>query len=132
VSRSGSQRAAARDARALLARRLPGSRRNTVCHHLVRAAHIAGTIWRRWHVGPYRWQLKHLRWYLVERSGAYAPGTRYRHWLTVRVLILSLEREGWIERLDGPWVRPTGVRGPLKPGRPVLEPTPSARYGKER
>ncbi|MGB6044172.1 MAG: hypothetical protein WBF93_13515, partial [Pirellulales bacterium] len=59
--------------------------------------------------------------------GQYSCGTRYRHWLTVRLLIISLEHDGWIERLDGPWVRPTGVRGMLKAGRPVLEPTPKAR-----
>ncbi|MEX2125957.1 MAG: hypothetical protein WD795_18855 [Woeseia sp.] len=127
MSRAGNPFVAARVARALLTDRLPGSRRGTVRHHRVRAAHIAETVWRRWHVGPYQWQLKHLRWYLQECTGRYASGTRYRHWLTVRLLIFSLEREGWIERLNGPWVRPTGVPGPLKAGRPVLEPAPPVR-----
>jgi hypothetical protein len=124
MNRAANQWAAARQAKALLAKRLPGSRRGTVRHHLVRAGHIATTVWRRWHVGPEQWRLKHLRWYLVERTGQCSNGTRYRHWLTVRLLIISLEHDGWIERLDGPWVRPNGVRGPLKSGRPVLEPTP--------
>ncbi|MDH4259566.1 MAG: hypothetical protein OEW16_04605 [Gammaproteobacteria bacterium] len=127
MSRPGNQRAAGRQARALLAKRLPGSKRGTVRHHLERAAYIAATIWRRWHVGPYQWQMKHLRWYLVEQTNDFASSTRYRHWLTVRLLIFSLDKDGWIERLDGPWVRPTGVRGPLKSGRPILEPTPAAR-----
>jgi len=127
MSPATNQWAAARQAKALLAKRLPGSRRGTVRHHLVRAGHIATTVWRRWHVGPDQWRLKHLRWYLVERTGQFSNGTRYRHWLTVRLLIMSLEHDGWIERLDGPWVRPTGVRGTLKAGRPVLEPAPSAR-----
>jgi len=127
MSRPANQRAAARLARSLLASRLPGSRRGSVRQHLARSGHIAETIWRRWQVGPYQWRLKHLRWYLVESTGEYTSGTRYRHWLTVRLLILALDRDGWIERLDGPWARPTGVRGTLKAGRPVLEPAPSAR-----
>ncbi|MEM8816801.1 MAG: hypothetical protein AAGE85_13325 [Pseudomonadota bacterium] len=106
---------------------MPGSRRGTVRRHLTRAEHIARTIYRRWQVGPYQWRLKHVRWYLVECTNHHTGSTRYRHWLTVRQLIFALDRDGWIERLDGPWVRPTGERGALKAGRPPLEPTPSAR-----
>jgi hypothetical protein len=73
--------------------------------------------------------LKHLRWYLVERTREYTSSTRYRHWLTVRLLILALDRDDWLERLDGPWVRPNGVRGALQVGRPVLEPSPPANQG---
>ena len=129
MSRLANHRAAARIARSLLANRLPGSRRGTVRQHLARSGYIAQTIWRRWQVGPYQWQLKHLRWYLVERTNEHASGTRYRHWLTVRLLILALDHDGWIERLDGPWVRPNGERGALKAGRPALEPTPPANRG---
>lgn len=127
MSRPANQRAAARQARSLLANRLPGSRRGTVRQHLARSGHIARIIWRRWHVGPYQWQLKHLRWYLLARTADLSSGTRYRHWLTVRLLIFALDKDDWIERLDGPWVRPSGVRGALKIGRPVLEPTPPNR-----
>ena len=130
MSRPANQRAAARQARSLLAGRLPGSRRGTVRQHLARAGHVARIIWRRWQVGPYQWQLKHLRWYLQECTGQLAVGTRYRHWLTVRLLIFALDHDGWIKRLDGPWVRPSGIRGALKAGRPVLEPSPSNESGK--
>ena len=126
MSRPANPRAAARQARSLLAHRLPGSRRGTVPQHLARSERIAKTIWRRWQVGPYQWQLKHVRWYLVEKTSHCVSGTRYRYWLTVRLLIFALDRDGWIGRLDGPWVRPNGVRGALKIGRPVLEPTPPA------
>lgn len=125
MSRPANQRAAARIARSLLAKRLPGSRRGSVRQHLARGGLIAETIWRRWQVGPYQWRLKHLRWYLRERTGEYTGSTRYRHWLTVRLLILALDKHGWIERLDGPWVRPSGIRGPLNAGRPILEPGPT-------
>lgn len=124
MSRPANQRAAARQARSLLANRLPGSRRGTVRQHLARSGHIARIVWRRWQVGPYQWQLKHLRWYLLARTADLSSGTRYRHWLTVRLLIFALDKDDWIDRLDGPWVRPSGVRGALKVGRPVLEPTP--------
>ena len=126
MSRPANHRAAARVARSLLAKRLPGSRRGSVRQHLARSERIAQTIWRRWQVGPYQWRLKHLRWYLRERTGEFTSSTRYRHWLTVRLLIFALDRDGWIERLDGPWVRPSGKRGTLKAGRPVLEPSPPA------
>ncbi len=127
MSRPANQRIAGQQARALLAKRLPGSRRGSVRSHLVRTEHIAATIWRRWQVGPYQWRLKHVRWYLVERTSHYSCGTRYRHWLTVRLLILSLNHVGWVERLNGSWVRPTGVRGALKAGRPVLTPSPPVK-----
>jgi len=129
MSRPPNQRAAARQARSLLANRLPGSRRGTVRQHLARAQRLAQIIWQRWQVGPYQWRLKHLRWYLQERTDDYTTGTRYRHWLTVRLLILALDHDGWIERLDGPWVRPTGVRGALKAGRPISEPSPPVSRG---
>ena len=125
MSRPANQRVAAHQARSLLATRLPGSRRGTVRQHLARSGHIARSIWQRWQVGPYQWQLKHLRWYLKECTNKHASGTRYRHWLTVRLLIFALEQDTWIERLDGSWIRPDGVRGALKAGRPALEPTPS-------
>ena len=119
--------AAARQTRALLVRRLPGARRGTIAAHLARAERIGAAIWRRWQVGPYRWRLKHLRWYMATQTGQLTPGTRYRYWLTVRALVLSLAHEAdWLGRLDGPWVRPTGVRGALKPGRPAARLAPPA------
>lgn len=123
MSNPANQRSAAREARALLARRLPGSRRGTVGNHLARAERIADAIWRRFQVGPYRWRLKHVRWYLETQVEAHTSGTRYRHWLTRRALVLSLGHgEDWLRRLDGPWVRPNGMRGLLNPGRPALKP----------
>ena len=127
MSPPANQRAAGQQARGLLARSLPGSRRGTVAAHLARASRIGELIWRRWQVGPYRWQVKHLRWYLEIRTQGLTPSTRYRHWLTVRGLVESLGRaEGWLPRLNGPWLRPTGEPGPLRIGRPPLRPGPPA------
>jgi len=119
VSNPANAAAAGRQARALLARSLPGSRRGTVAAHLTRAERVADLIWRRWQVGPYRWRVKHLRWYLTTQARRYSTSTRYRYWLTVRVLVQSLEQdEDWLARLRGPWVRPTAEGGPLRIGRP--------------
>lgn len=113
------QTAAARQARDLLVRTLPGSRRGTVRAHLQRARLIAELIWRRWQAGPHQWRVKHLRWYLNTCTSQYAPGTRYRHWLTIRALVVALGRdEAWSPHLQGPWLRPTGQGGVLKTGRP--------------
>jgi len=92
--------------------------------HVSRAERIAEVIYRRWQVGPHQWQVKHLRWYLEHRTADLTPSTRYRHWLTVRLLVIALEKEGdWAGRLIGPWLRPTGDSGPVGAGRPVKAPT---------
>ena len=71
---------------------------------------IAEQIWRRWQVGPYRWKLKNLRWYLEVKTKNFAPGTRYRHWLRIAEVILVLNKyEQWEKRLCGPWRNPKGL-----------------------
>jgi hypothetical protein len=120
MSNTANPAAAGRQARALLVRRLPGSRRGTVAAHLTRAERIGAAIWRRWHIGPYRWQLKHVRWFLTTQIDGLTVSSRYRYRLTVRALVLALGHgENWIRRLEGPWVRPTGREGPLSQGRPM-------------
>jgi hypothetical protein len=81
-------------------------------------------IYRRWQVGPYQWRVKHVRWYLEHITNGFKPSTRYRHWLTIRVLMIALGKEtDWQRHLNGPWVRPTGELGGMKVGRPVKRPT---------
>jgi len=115
---------AAKKARELLSRRLPGLDPTTVREHVIRAEHIAETIWRRWQAGPYQWQIKHLRWYLEHRTSGLKPGTRYRHWLTVRALVYALGRsDDWLPRLQGGWIRPNGDARELQAGRPPSLPS---------
>ena len=117
------QRQAARQAKNLLAHTLPGSRRGSIRSHLQRAEHIADATWRRWQAGPYQWQVKHLRWYLMEMTNLYTFGIRYRHWLTVRALVFALGKEkDWLPQLQGPWQRPTGKCADFKVGRPAKLP----------
>jgi len=123
VGRPASREQARRQADRLLARRLPGARRTGIAGHRQRARQIAETLYRRWQVGPYQWQLKHLRWYLKVTTPPFRPGTRYRYWLTIRLLVLALGKEkDWLPRLSGPWQRPTGRLGALGPGRPIKRP----------
>lgn len=122
--RPANAKQAAAKARALLSRRLPGPRRTTVRSHLRRAERIAELIFQRWQLGPYQWQVKHVRWYLEHRTEHLSPSARYRHWLTLRLLVVALGREAdWNRHLAGPWQRPTRVTGDLAIGRPVRRPT---------
>jgi hypothetical protein len=75
--------------------RAPGT---TVHAHLGRAGGIAACIYRRWQVGPYEWQVKHLRWFLEHGTTSLEGSVRcYRYWLTIRVLIIALGREAdWL------------------------------------
>ena len=92
--------------------------------HLHRAERIAEAIYRRWQVGPYQWRVKHVRWYLENRTDNLSPSARYRHWLTVRLLVIALEKEvDWARQLTGSWVRPTGKNGALGFGRLIKAPT---------
>lgn len=109
---------------ALLVHRLPGPRGTTVQGHLGRARLVGEALYRQWRVGPYQWRLKHLRHYLEHRTARLEPATRYRYWLTVRLLVLALKREAWLGRLKGPWERPAGSDGtPVQGGRPLKRPT---------
>ena len=79
MANPANQRQAARIAHDLLVRRLPGSRRGSVRAHLQRAERIAESIWRRWQMGPFQWQTKHLRWYLAEQTRTFS---RYSNCVT--------------------------------------------------
>jgi hypothetical protein len=119
MARPPNQQVAAKKARELLSRRMPGLDPTTVREHVIRAERAAAVIWRRWQVGPWQWQVKHLRWYLEHRTDGMKASTRYRHWLTIRALVYALGRsDDWEPRLKGPWLRPTGDRSDLKVGRP--------------
>ena len=76
----------------LLKRKIKGNRHTLVNEHLSRAKRIADVIWVRFQVGPYQYQLKHLRWYINVYYKDLAPNTRYRHWLTIRHIVRALNK----------------------------------------
>jgi hypothetical protein len=118
------QYAAAAEARAVIGKRLSGSKA-FVAAHRARAGVIAATIWKRFHVGPRQMRLKHLRWYLEIGARNLSPTHRYRLWTTVRVLVISLGHgDDWLGRVQGPWIRPNGNAAPLRVGRPTNMPIP--------
>ncbi len=91
----------------LLSRKLAGNRQTRVKEHTRRAMLIAAIIWQRFQVGPYRYQVKHLRWYLDTQTRHLKPATRYRHWLTIKNLVSALGKEkGWSGQLRGAWMSP--------------------------
>jgi hypothetical protein len=97
----------------LLNRKLKGNRGTRVKEHTHRAKKIAAVIWTRFQVGPYQYQLKHLRWYLQVQTRHLKPSSRYRYWLTVKNILRALNKEAaWIHRLHGPWGSPAMVNRP--------------------
>lgn len=93
--------------RHLIKHRISGSQRK-VNEHNNRASALSDMLWIRFQLGVYQYQLKHLKWYL-EGTKLLLPATRYRHWLTVKVILEALGKEAdWTDQLQGPWVTPAG------------------------
>ena len=85
----------------LLKRRLIGNRSTKVKEHRARAKQIAIVIWQRFQMGPYQYQLKHLRWYLEVYAQNLTPNTRYRHWLTIKQIASSLNKQiEWVMLIE--------------------------------
>ncbi|MFQ5760422.1 MAG: hypothetical protein ACE5HM_05550 [Acidiferrobacterales bacterium] len=79
--------------------------------HLRRAHRIADCLWRRWHVGPWQWRLKHVRWFLEHRTAHLGPWARYRYWLTIlKLLEVRQKAHLWRPGLAGPWTSAKGIR----------------------
>lgn len=91
----------------LFKRRLKGSRQK-LNRHYNRSRYIVDILWAQFQVGPYQYQVKHLRWYLTDAIEPLLPATRYQHWLTVKILLEALGKEDeWIGHLQGSWTSPS-------------------------
>lgn len=110
--------AAGREAYELMRRYFRGASAKTKRRRYKTAALVANRIWCRWQAGIYRWQQKHVRWYLEHGLQGCTGNTRYQHFLVVKDLVRIVGREHWLTHLDGAWARPSGERGRLKIGRP--------------
>ena len=115
-----SNKAAGRQAAELIRRHFRGATVATKRRRYKTAALIADRIWCRWQTGVYRWQQKHVRWYLEHCLKDSTNNTRYQHFLVVRDLLRILGHEQWLAHLGGSWVRPNGRPGSLRPGRPAV------------
>ena len=122
---------AGRQAVSILEKALAGKRAN-VTRRAKAAKNIAATIWRRWQVGPWEWQLKHLNWYLVHEVARLSPSAQYDKWRAIRVLLSGTRREHlilWLEnQKNNSFInvrgdcKPRGIGGrrPYLPKRSVL------------
>ncbi|MFT6164478.1 MAG: hypothetical protein ACJA1T_000483 [Zhongshania aliphaticivorans] len=98
--RPANQQQAERHIEHLLSRKIPGNRQTKVKEHTNRAKRISAAIWKRFQVGPYQYQLKHLKWYLDTQTRHLKPATKYRYWLTVKNIMRALGKEvDWLEQL---------------------------------
>lgn len=92
----------------LMKHRLKGSRKK-INEHYNRTLYMSDLLWTKFQVGAYQYQLKHLKWYLEEDTKQLLPATRYRHWLTVKIILETLNKEAdWAPQLQGSWTSPTG------------------------
>lgn len=94
----------------LLERAQPGSS-GGVGQHIARGELILQAVAGRFQVSRVEHiRAKHLRWYLEHGLPEdLSPATRYKHWLTARVLAAALGKwPEWEPYLRGPWRRPDG------------------------
>ena len=70
--------------------------------HLNQARLIQVAIQQRWQRdNPWRWQLKHLQWFMGEHLTDHSPHSRYYYGLTVRLIVMRLGKEaGWGKSAD--------------------------------
>ena len=93
--------------RHLLGKKITGRRKTRVKEHTKRALTISDAIYRQFQVGPYQYQLHHLSWYLNTHIQPLKPSSQYRHWLTVRMIVMVLNRaEQWLPLLRRDKVEP--------------------------
>jgi len=93
----------------LLAYRIKGNRNTRVKEHLKRATVIAESLYKKFQIGPYQIRLKHLNWYLNQQIQDLKPASQYRHWLTIRFIVVALDKwDDWQSELHGSWQSPRG------------------------
>ena len=65
----------------------------TRVRHLRQARTIQSAISKRWIIdNPWNWKRKHLVWFLNYYTSANAPTTRYYYLLSVKILVLRLDK----------------------------------------
>ena len=108
--RPASSEQAQQQMRKLLGRKIPGRRAAKVKEHTKRALQIADILYRQFQVGPYQYRQKHLKWYLNTHIQALTPASQYRHWLTLKIILVALDKEKlWVAVLHGPWQCPLPI-----------------------
>ena len=105
--RPANQQQAQQHMRHLLGKKITGRRGTRVKEHTKRALTIADVLYRQFQVGPYQYRVHHLLWYLKTHIQPIKPSSKYRHWLTMRIVVKALDREAqWLSLLSGSWGEP--------------------------
>jgi hypothetical protein len=80
--------------------------------HMVQATCIQQAIAKRWKRDhPEQWKVKHVHWVLDVYLRDSSHETRYRYWLTLRVIFQRLGKvNDWEPRLQGSWISRTSLR----------------------
>lgn len=107
----------------LLRHALPGNSQS-VGRHVRRMRRVTELIWKRFQVGPWQWQLKHIRWALCHALRDLSAASRYDYWRSIERTLIVIERHvEWLPHLEGPWLRPNGDSPPRQmTGRPAKLP----------
>jgi len=91
----------------LLESKVTGRRSTRVRERAIRASTIAESLYREFQVGPYQYRLHQVQWYLKNNTQALKSASQYRHWLTVREVLMALGRfDKWASQLEGAWQKP--------------------------
>ena len=99
--RPASPQQAQQHMRHLLGRKITGKRGTRVKEHTKRALTIADILYRQFQVGPYQYRLHHLSWYLNICIQPLKQSSQYRHWLTIRLIVIVLGKdEQWLLQLS--------------------------------
>jgi hypothetical protein len=62
--------------------------------HLKQSAAIQNAIFQRWKLAnPWTWRVKQLLWFMNNALIGRSPATRYRYWLTIKLIALKLEKK---------------------------------------
>lgn len=74
--------------------------------HIMQATSIQQVIAKRWQRNhPEQWKLKDIHWFLDVHLKNSSQETRYRYWLTLRVIFLRIGKtRDWEPRLQGSWI----------------------------
>lgn len=77
--------------------------------HITQATNIQQAIAERWPRNhPEQWKLKDIHWFLDVHLKNSSQETRYRYWLTLRVIFLRIGKaRDWEPRLQGSWISRT-------------------------
>lgn len=98
--------------RRILADALPGKRTN-IERRIAKAERLEAAIFERFHVSPWKWQAKHIRWFFAVHADSWSPSARYDAWREFRAVLQAVGK-GHVAALlscrpKSDYIRPSGI-----------------------